>query len=186
MMTFRGFIAIEIKLEPIIAEFISQIKKTDANVKLVEPENMHLTLKFLGETDEENIPEIGQIMEESVKDVKSFNIEIKGSGVFPNQNYLRVIWLGIQNSEQIKIIAEKIDKKLTGLGFKKEKRDFSPHLTIARVRSAKNKDKILKVIEKYKDTLFAEVKVDCLKLKKSDLTPNGPVYTTLREVKLGE
>jgi len=186
MSKFRGFIAVEIDLQPKIVDFANQIKKTGADVKLVEPENMHLTLKFLGDTDEKLVDEIEQIMKESVEGVDSFNIQLKGSGVFPNQNYIKVIWIGMQNGEQITNMAQKIDEKISKLGFTKEKRGFSPHLTIGRVRNAKNKDQLLEVIEKHKDTLFAEIKVDSLQLKKSDLTPKGPIYTTLKKVKIGE
>ena len=122
MSKFRGFIAIEIDLQPKIVDFSNQIKKTGANVKLVEPENMHLTLKFLGDTDEKLIDEIEQIMKDSVKGGDSFNIQLTGCGVFPNDNYIKVIWVGIQNGEQIKSIAQKIDEKISKLGFEKEKR----------------------------------------------------------------
>ena len=86
--------------------------------------------------------------------------------------------------EQIGKIANKIDEQIAKLGFEKEKRGFSAHLTIARVKSAKNKEKLLQVIGKYKDIEFGNFKVDSIKLKKSELTPKGPIYTTLKEVKL--
>lgn len=186
MSKFRGFIAIEIDMQPKIAEFINQIKKTGANVKLVEPENMHMTLKFLGDTDEKFVDKIEKIMKESVVNSDSFNIQLKGCGVFPNENYIKVIWVGVQNCEQIRIIAEKIDKKLSELGFPKEKRGFSAHLTIGRVRTAKNKDELLQVFNRYKDIVFAETQVDFLQLKKSELTSKGPIYTTLKKIKFGE
>jgi 2'-5' RNA ligase len=94
------------------------------------------------------------------------------------------MWIGIKNGVQIGKIASKIDEQISGLGFKKEKRDFSAHLTIARVRSAKNKEKILQIIEKYRDMEFGNFKVNYIKLKKSELTSKGPIYTTLREIKL--
>jgi 2'-5' RNA ligase len=184
MPMFRGFIAIDIDVPSKIVEIENEIRKTGANVKLVEPKNMHLTLKFLGDTNEVLIDEIEKTMKESVKGIKPFNIQLKGTGVFPNQNYIKVIWIGIQNGKQIISIAEKIDEKISKLGFEKEKRRFSPHLTIGRVRSAKNKDKLLQVIKKYGDVEFTDLKVEFLKLIKSDLTPKGPVYTTLKEIKI--
>ena len=184
MSQFRGFIAVDIDVFPKLLEFEKEIKETGANVKLVEPENVHITLKFLGDTNESQIGEIDKIMKDAVKGVDPFNIQLKGAGVFPNQNYIKVIWVGIKQGEPIGLIASKIDEQLSKMGFKKEKRGFSPHLTIARVKSAKGKDEILHVIEKYGDVLFVDIRVDSIKLKKSDLTPKGPIYTTLIDVKL--
>ena len=183
-MQFRGFIAVDIDAFPKLLEFEKEIKETGANVKLVEPENVHITLKFLGDTDESRIDEIDKIMKDAVKEIDPFNIQLEGAGVFPNQNYIKVIWIGIEQGEPIGLIARKIDEPLSKIGFKKEKRGFSPHLTIARVKSANGKDGILHVIEKYRDVQFVDIRVDSIKLKKSDLTPKGPIYTTLIDVKL--
>lgn len=184
MSKFRGFIAIDIYALPRLIEFEKEIEKTGANVKLVEPENVHITLKFLGDTEEEQIDEIERIIKDAVKEINSFHIQLKGAGVFPNQNYIKVIWIGIEHGEEIATIAHKIDGQFSRLGFKKEKRGFSPHLTVARVKSAKNKEKLLQIIEKYKDVEFGDIEVDSIKIKKSDLTQKGPIYTTLREIKI--
>lgn len=184
MPKFRGFIAIDIPINKKLLEMENEIKNTGADMKLVEPENIHVTLKFLGDTDEEKISEIENIIKNSVKDINTFNIKIKGSGVFPNKNYIKVIWIGLENAEPIGEIAKKMDKQLQSLGFESEKRGFSAHLTIARVKSSRNKEKLLQIIQKYQDVEFATIEVNLVKLKKSDLTPKGPIYTTLREVKL--
>ena len=184
MNKFRGFIAVDIGPFPKMIEFENYIKNTDADVKLVEPKNIHITLKFLGDTDENLIDKIEEIMKKSVEKIKPFEIELKGSGVFPNNNYIRVIWIGINNFENLKTISYRIDEQLSKLGFEKEKRDFSAHLTLARVKSLKNKDKLLQIIEKYKETDFIKINVDTIRLKKSELTPKGPIYTIVREVKL--
>ena len=184
MSKFRGFIAIDLASLPKLIEFENKIKDTGANVKLVEPKNVHITLKFLGDAEEEKIDEIEEIMKNAIKDVDPFDIQLKSTGAFPNQNYMKVIWIGINNGEKIGIIANKIDEELSNIGFEKEKRKFSAHLTIGRVKSAKNKDQLVQIIEKYKEFEFADVKVDSIKLKKSELTPKGPIYTTLKEIKL--
>lgn len=183
MQKFRGFIAIDIKSFPKLIKFEQDIKNTGANVKLVEPENIHLTLKFLGDTDELLIDRIGEIIIDSVKEIESFEIQLKGAGVFPNERYIKVIWIGIEKGENIAKIAGNIDEKISVLGFQKEKRKFSAHLTIARVKNVKNKEKLIQTIEKYRDIEFANIKINSIKLKKSDLTPKGPIYTTLKEIK---
>jgi len=184
MPNFRGFIAIDIEACPKLVEFEREIKKTGADVKLVEPDNVHITLKFLGDTEETLLDEIEKIMNNAVKEISPFNIQLKGTGVFPNQNYIKVVWMGIEHGDPIATIAHEIDGQLSKLGFEKEKREFSPHLTIARVKTSRNKDKLLQIIEKYRDIEFTDMKVDSIKLKKSDLTPKGPIYTTLKEVKI--
>jgi len=184
MTLFRGFIAIDLDVSSKIVELENEIKKIDAPVKLVEPKNVHLTLKFLGDTDERLIDEIEKIIKESIKGIKPFKIKLEGTGVFPNQNYIKIIWIGIKNGEQITPIAEKIDGEISKLGFKKEKRKFSPHLTIGRVKTAKNKDKLIQIIEEYNEILFSEFEVKSIKLIKSELTPKEPIYTTLKEIKL--
>lgn len=182
MTKFRGFIAIEIDSFPKIIEFENEIKRSGANLKLVEPQNIHITLKFLGDTDENLIDKIEEILKESVKESEPFEIILKGAGVFPNQNYIKVMWIGIENTEPMGKISYKIDELISDLGFQKEKRKFSAHLTVARVKSAKNKDKLIQIIDKYKETEFGKIKVDSIKLKQSELTPKGPIYTTLKNI----
>jgi len=184
MSIFRGFIAIDIKATPQIAMFEKEITQTGADVKLVEPKNIHITVKFLGDTDKNYIDTIEQSIKESLLLIKPFSITLKGTGVFPNQNYIKVIWIGIIDDGNIETIACNIDEKLTPLGFKKENRGFSPHLTIGRVKTAKNKNQLLKVIENYNAMEFTIQNVQSITLKKSELTPNGPIYTTLKEVLL--
>jgi len=184
MTNFRGFIAIDIGSFPKLVEFENEIKKTGADVKLVDPNIVHITLKFLGDTEENLVEKIEEIMKNSVEEIKPFEMQLAGTGVFPDQKYMRVVWIGIKNGEQIGKIASKIEEQVSKLGFEKENREFSAHLTIGRIRSAKNKEKLLRVIENYKNTNFGSYKVDSIKLKKSELTPKGPIYTTLKEVKL--
>ena len=184
MTIFRGFIALEIHATPQILAFEKEIEKTGADVKLVEPENIHITLKFLGDTQENIIDDIERIMKESVQDIKPFSITLRGTGVFPNNNYVKIVWIGITDNGSIATIAQRIEEKLTPLGFKREHRGFSPHLTIGRVKTARNKDPLLKTVGNHTSEEFAVQEVHSITLKKSELTPKGPIYTTLREVRL--
>lgn len=184
MALFRGFIAIDIERAPAITEFEEAIARTKADVKLVDPHNLHITLKFLGDTDENDIDAIETIMKNAVQGVTPFTIQLRGSGVFPNQNYLKVIWIGIVNGHAIETIAQQIDEGCHTLGFQKEKRGFSSHLTIGRVKTSRQKQQLLEVIKNYADVTFSTTTVHSIKLKKSELTPKGPIYTTLREITL--
>ena len=184
MTHFRGFIAVDIEASQKLVEFVTEIKNSGANVKVVELKNIHITLKFLGNTDENLIDKIENIMKDSVKKIKPFEIQFKEAGVFPNLNYMKVMWIGIEHGEKIGEIAKIIDSEVTKLGFEPEKRKFSAHLTTARIRSAKNKEKLQQIVEKYREVDFGKFQVESIKLKKSDLTPQGPIYTTLKDVKL--
>jgi len=184
MGKFRAFIAIDVELSSQITDIVNDLKNSGADIKLVKPENMHITLKFLGDTDEKFVGQIREIMEKSVENIKSFEIKLKNTGVFPNENYIKVVWIGIDQYEKLAEIAKKINEGLSKIGFKKEKRDFSPHLTIGRLKTGKNKDKILHIITRYENTEFNTFKIKKIKLIKSELTPKGPIYTTIEEVKI--
>ena len=186
MVKFRGFIAVDIPVFSKILEFEKDIINSGADVKLVEPKNIHITLKFLGDTEEELIDNVEEVIKKSCENINPFNIVLKSSGVFPNYNYIKVVWIGIENIENLGKISSSIDEGTSKFGFEKEKRKFSAHLTIGRVKSAKNKDRLLKIINKYSDVEFGNIDVKSIKLKKSELTPKGPIYTTITEVKLGE
>lgn len=179
----RSFIAIEMKAEA-VKRVQDQLRMANADVKFVEPENLHLTLKFLGELSEDKIDDIPRMMKDSFKGIEGFEVDLKGVGVFPNPQYIRVIWVGIvKNPETLIKMHERLDENISRLGFKREGR-FKPHLTIGRVKSARNKDKLADIIEKMKDEEIANIVVDKVLLKKSVLTPKGPIYSTIREVEL--
>jgi 2'-5' RNA ligase len=186
MEKIRTFIAIDIPVSQKIKEVLSEIKKTGINAKFVEPENIHLTLKFLGDTDQSLINKIIEAIEKSVENISPFEIKFKNIGVFPNLHYIKVVWLGVENIEILKQIAENIDEKLNKIGFKKEKREFSAHLTVARVRSAMNKEKLIKLLYKYQEVEFQKLTVNKIIFKKSQLTQKGPIYTNIGEISIGE
>lgn len=179
METFRGFIAIDVPLNQTLQNLINQIQSTSCNIKLVEPENIHITLKFLGETHVQHLKKIEHIMNETIKEIPPFSIQLKGTGVFPNENYIKVLWIGIEHTKPLEFIAKELDNKLANLGYKKEQRKFSAHLTLGRVRSAKAKDELIALIHETKELFIADILVNSIQLKKSTLTPAGPIYETL-------
>jgi len=184
MSSFRGFIAADIEVTENIIKFLNEMKNSKFDIKVVEPQNIHITLKFLGDVQQGKINQIEQVIKESVEGIESFKINLKNTGVFPNKNYIKVVWIGIEDAENLAIIANNIDDKLSQMGFKKEKREFSAHLTIARVKTARNKDILLERINEYDNFNFGIQEIKSIKLKMSELTPKGPIYTTLKEVKL--
>ncbi|PKK81327.1 MAG: RNA 2',3'-cyclic phosphodiesterase [Thermoplasmata archaeon HGW-Thermoplasmata-2] len=181
---FRGFIAVEVKPSPEILAFIHDLENCGADLKTVEPENIHITLKFLGETDEAKIGAIRQTIESAAAGVPLFEAHLKGAGVFPNPKFVRVVWAGIEGGEPLAQIAGKLEGLLAPLGFEKEKRPFSTHLTVARVRNPRGSERLAPVLEKYKNADFGALPVAEIKLKKSVLSREGPTYSDVEVVKL--
>lgn len=142
-------------------------------IKAVEPENLHITLKFLGEVDEIKAEKVKERLSE-VK-FKPFTISFSGTGFFPNENYMRVIWIGVKGYE-IRNLAHEVEKSLKGLGFKKDK-EFVAHLTVGRVKRITPEERI-KLLEELKKLSgeFGSMTVTEFRLKKSTLTPKGPIY----------
>jgi len=184
----RTFIAIEIetKVKDDIAVWQSKLKKVADGVKWVDKNNIHITLKFLGNIEESQITDIKKAIEKSIEGIKSFEIEIKGEGCFPNINRPRVIWIGVERGKDIlKEIAKNLENECEKLGFKKEKRPFSPHLTIGRVKRFMKSLTMLRKFLEENDFPAKKFTATEIVLMKSDLKPTGPVYTPIEKIKLG-
>lgn len=177
----RCFIAVKIpeELKEKILEVQKKLERTGADLKLVEKENLHFTIKFLGEISEKQVEEVKTFLT-SLKE-KAFEISVAGLGVFPNENYMRTIWLGIKE----KLFLELIKKVEDGLSkIRKEQHELNSHLTLARVKTAKNKEKLKTSFTELKNTEIGKMKVKALELMASELTPKGPRYRVLQEFKL--
>jgi len=185
MSTIRSFIAI-----PLSAEIIFRIDKTQkelkilpADVKWVNPKSIHLTLKFLGGIEEGDIEKIAQGIQNGIRGFKSWSGAVKNMGAFPSLKSPRVVWIGIEDQGgQLITLQNHVEKEMSKLGFEEEKRTFSPHLTLGRVRSPKGKNELVKYLLDERERLFGEIKVDQVILFKSELRPSGAVYTALREL----
>lgn len=186
----RSFIAIEVKgSETInnIKSFTSRLEKNQSRIKLVEPENIHMTIKFLGDIHESTAPKIYKILKEEVNEKlfadKEYEYSLKGAGQF---NQFSVLWVKLEGNisflQNIKDIVEmELNQKLKIPKDKRQK--FKPHITIARLRSNKidykTFDIFKKLINESKDIEFGSCKITQVKLKKSVLTQKGPIYSDL-------
>ncbi len=177
----RLFVAIDIsdeirkKLEGIQED----IAQTGTDIKFVEPENLHLTLKFLGEVDEDKVIEVVNMLFECLKGVKQFKIGMDGVGFFGNENYVRTIWIGLKEGREEMIrIMEILDKNLNYI--RKEEHKPSAHLTIGRVKGPSNRELLLKKLEELKDIKIGETVVKEVKLVQSQLTKKGPIYSDFK------
>lgn len=179
----RSFIAFDIDNESVrksLEDAQSLLTKTGADLKLVEPKNIHMTLRFLGNVSQDTVEKIFEEMKRV--EFTPFDVKIHGLGAFPNVNYARVLWTGItEGADQLRNIFAQLEPRLRDLGFAPDPKGFSPHLTIARVRSGRNKIQLANCVTENVDYDVGIVKAECLRLKKSDLTPKGPIYSTLKE-----
>lgn len=180
----RSFIAFEINNPSVLHKFTEVqniLVNTGADLKLVAPENIHITIRFLGDVSAARIDSIHESMKKV--DFTAFDCQIHGLGVFPHLGYPRVIWAGIsKGADELTKIAGLLETELGQLGFRSDPKGFSPHLTLARVRTGRNKAELARQIQEMTDYEFGNMKADCLRLKKSVLTPKGPIYSTLKEV----
>jgi 2'-5' RNA ligase len=182
--SIRSFLAIDLENQLVLKKLgdaQNLLFKTGADLKLVEPDNIHITLRFLGEIKPATIEKVFEEMKKV--QFAPFDVRMHGLGAFPNVHYPRVVWAGItEGAEQLKNIFSQLEPRLRSLGFTPDSKGFSPHLTIARVRSGRNKAQLAEFIVKNADYDFGLIRAECLRLKKSDLTPKGPIYSTLKEV----
>jgi 2'-5' RNA ligase len=180
----RSFIAFDIQNDTAlnrIAVVQKLLIQTNADLKLVEPANIHITLRFLGAISPATVEKVFDAMKKTK--FSPFNVNISGLGVFPSLNYPRVVWAGItQGKEELRSIFEQLEPQIQALGFTPDANGFSPHLTIARVRSGVNKQRIAQLITEKVNYEFGSIKAECLRLKRSQLSSKGPTYLTLREV----
>lgn len=180
----RSFIAFDLEDEDLIGrltETQGMLAETGADLKLVKPRNIHITIRFLGNISPGLVDKIHGAMENV--QFEPFQVEIRGVGTFPSLRFPRVIWVGIRRgTEELRRIFEQLEPQLRRLGFKPDPKGFSPHITIARVRTGRRKDELVHLIQELDDQNFGVTEAICLRLKRSSLTPKGPIYTTLREV----
>ena len=187
LMSKRLFIAVHIPVLTDIIELSQKLKQrlNKERINWVSLHNFHFTLKFLGDTDEVLIPEIAAIVQHVAKDFNPFEIVIKGLGRFSSSSHAKVIWLGIEDTEEVlNTLSIQLNNQLACLGFKAESRPFRAHITLARVKNIRNQSVLNDLIHTYSHTHFQNHKVKDIILYQSILKPLGPIYKPLITVPL--
>ena len=184
----RSFLAIEIPRTILkkIEEVQDDLKSSRADVRWVNPEKIHLTLKFFGNIDESRIDPIVKSIERPTQTISPFSLKVRGVGAFPHLKNPRVIWMGLVDGKEVLVSFQKqLEKELEKIGFEPEERAFHPHLTLGRMKSSKGREELAGRMERHQEEEFGDFQVERIVLFKSDLKPTGPIYTPLREIKLG-
>jgi len=181
--TLRTFIAISVPCSGELRGVIRRLGEMGSAVKPVSPEKLHITLKFLGDTPRDQLPEITAAVQESIAGIAGFEMQLAGLGAFPKKQRPSVVWAGVEQGEPLVEIAARLEDLLETLDFERERRAFSPHLTLARVRR-KPPGELFAMFDEHAGTRFGGVPVDAVRLYQSELQPDGPRYTVLDEARL--
>ena len=185
--TIRTFIAFELPKNIIssISKVQEGIRSYGLKARWVRPENIHLTLKFLGNIKEADIEKIGGAIFESAKEYAPISLTAKGIGVFPGIKRPRVIWVGIRGETDLLVgLQKRLDEKFETIGFQPENRPFKGHLTLARIKKKINSKKLIDAIKEFGEFESETFIADNIYLFKSDLKSSGAVYTKLMSITL--
>lgn len=179
----RLFIAVKVNPEQKLLAPYNTLKSSFSydRIKWVEPDNFHLTLKFLGDTYESDIANVSSVIEDSLKRFNAFEFNLQTVGIFGSRYNPRVIWVGVEDQGQLKKMGTCLINKLDEIGFENDRQNFVPHLTIARIKSIVNKESFNATIKQFNNTFFQSVKVDRVYLYESVLTRGGPVYKVINK-----
>jgi 2'-5' RNA ligase len=185
----RTFVAVEIgsAIRDCAAELIDEFRAAGADVKWVEPQNLHITLKFLGDVDSREIHHVCQAVQGAVAEVAPFEFEVRGAGAFPNAKRPRTVWLGVgEGHEELVDLNRRVEKPLEKLGYRREARRYQPHLTIGRARrGGPGVVELGNLIREHADFDLGRTTVSQVVVFSSQLDRSGPTYEALARAPLG-
>lgn len=184
----RLFLAVKITASDKFFEVFERLQQALSHdkIKWVNPENIHLTLKFFGETPEEEIEDITGAVDEALLTESAFQLHLRDVGIFGSSYKPRVIWFGIEPEAALKSLYFSIRKELEEKGYTYDRQNFVPHLTVGRIKQLQNRHYFQKVIERFKNTDIQKERIDQLILYESILKPQGPEYNVVEEFALNK
>jgi len=182
MSRIRTFLAVDLSNE-IRAELVGlqdRLARTGVEIKWTDPENLHITLIFLGEVEDREIPRVCRIAQDIVARRPAFRLTVSGVGCFPHPRRPRIVWAGIgAGSTELVEIHDALETPLLELGYRREERRFTPHITLGRVKGDFSTDRLATVLAKLADWQGGEMAASELLVMSSELTREGPIYTVL-------
>ena len=186
--SIRTFIALE--LPPAVFSLLHKVqqdlKRMNIRARWVRPENIHITLKFLGDINPGDIDKIGAAMTAAAIEFPSVTLTVRGIGVFPGIKRPRVIWVGLGGDiRSLLSLQSRLEQELAGAGFPKDKRSFKAHLTLGRIKQSAGPAVIRQMISEYATLSSDEFSCNQVILFKSDLKPSGAVYSKLKQTRIG-
>ncbi|WP_442507313.1 RNA 2',3'-cyclic phosphodiesterase [Novipirellula sp. SH528] len=191
MQTIRSFIAIPLspQVGRTAARLIEALSESGDGIRWVPKDNLHLTLKFLGEVDNVEVPQVCKIIRNVTKDFEPFDLDFAGAGAFPNLDRPRVLCVHIDDpTDSLSRIVARLEKELAEIGFKPEPRDYVPHLTLGRTKggSRRASGDVIERVKAHAEKKLGEMNVDTVELIASFLEKQGPSYQVMDTIDLGE
>jgi 2'-5' RNA ligase len=183
----RTFIAVSLSSSALaeIEKTIRTLRTKFWEVRWVEPKNLHVTLKFLGDISLNDLPQLISAVTQCTSETYSFDLTFQGLGAFPNRESPKTLWIGCRKgSNELIQLAESIDNGLLSLGYPKEARRFSPHLTIGRIKKPVQESPLMSIFEEQQDQLFGSCSVSEVQVLSSELTRHGAIYDELAAIPL--
>ncbi len=183
----RTFIAVELseELRSSLSRDMAKLKAAAPLVKWSSPDNLHLTLRFLGDVKENDLEELFDALREDVAGSGAFALEVKGIGCFPHWRHPRVIWAGCgEGSEDAVRLGETVEETCVSLGYERERRPFRPHLTLGRVKLPADADGLDRAAAAFEDKVYGFLDVDAVVVFMSTLRRTGPVYSPMARIDL--
>ena len=188
MARIRTFIAVDLgkAIRDRTVALQEVLARTGTEVKWVEPENLHVTLLFLGEVDERQVPGVCQIVAGVTANHPAFPMSVETVGCFPNPRRPRVLWVGIgEGAQPLCALHDALEIPLQDLGYRREERRYTPHITLGRVKSDRPTDRLAAELARQAGWKGGETTVREVLVMSSELTPKGPIYTVLSRPRLG-
>lgn len=183
----RSFVAVNLPdaLREDIGRFIYSLRGSVRGVKWVKDENLHLTLKFLGDLDREALPAVTGALDRALAGLRAVRVSLRGAGAFPPRGRPRVVWIDMDaGTEGLALLQRSCEQALDPLGFPPEGRPFTPHLTIGRARDLRDAGPLLSALDAARGRSWGDFTADRVHLMRSELFPTGPSYSILHEVRL--
>lgn len=181
----RAFVAVDVEATARVRDLLQALRQSEAHLRVVPPENLHLTLKFLGEVEEGRTGAVTDVLEAAARGLAPFTMVLRGTGAFPRLTAPRVLWIGVEGADSLVAFAQRLEDGLAALGFPQGRRPFAPHLTVARVKGTRGRRALVDLLGAHRDDPFGEQRVEALRLKRSELRPTGAVHQDVAAVSLG-
>lgn len=188
MEKVRAFIAVNIgdEARSVLSALQNQLIESGADVRWVAPKNMHLTLAFLGNVKTATFQPLEKALRNNIQPLASFDLTIRGTGVFGRRSHPSVVWAGIDDNEKLMGLQKRATEAVHKAGIAYDDKPFRPHLTLGRFKSLKNLEPLFQTLEKESNSHFQTLEVQSIEVVKSELKPGGAVYSVLSEIPLSK